>query len=864
MRDDAPAAPFASLFDVCLDCGSCEQSVACASCRTAEVQAPPVPALLGARISSHTDGRPATIVGIGPDPMIEVLSDHGTTRLSPHDQLPVAPVLLTSGHDLGERLLIAAFHWDLPPTAAEAVLSAAAAAVRKAPRPQQLRFAERAYTMGRPELAASLKLQGPTVLWLTAQRQLSRGDVQAAAKTLLDIPEGHFPARLGVWAMAADGMSEDVGRRVLERLGEFSVVGSPQEVAATTLRHALVGGNPAGVAEQVRASMPALADHFNARLESGGSTPATRLLQMVRSEPDQLALHPDLLADAHPALLDDLIADGVIDSSWLDRQLPAPVQDYVAARLDPARLDNDALVAFGLHEERARRAVSNGRPLPNDLPDDIGLRYGVVMDTSAARQDPDRVATTLGIDPRLRPEFDEALARPGRLPSDRLLRSTAVWWLLGRIAIDALALEDLDSGELTTSQQCFAATVALERGRRALQAWDYAGSANHGKTALRLCDRESIRDEALNLIACASWQLGNDEAAIRALETALEGEYNLALQANIGVIAQQLRPDVAAKHLSKLITDAPTLQLRVEAAKRTLSIWDTRDLPDENVQDLPTELARLLRPLLDEPIDPGDFRLFARLLSDHDAAWMAGFSERSSSAGARSAAGVLFSARARGFDEYVKSLSRLLGADTAEPWLVEERDRLIGSIRGELVSENPHLGAVALAELVLDESLPIDLDDEIVLCSLTARAVAFALVNDEGGEPADRFLDRLEASARRIAEVDEADRAPVTFAVRWGYDAMTRACLLSRWQQLRQAADLHDHMLAEMVSAAGTRRNRQIAEQASGEIQKFAQATRTLMRRLRPHVDDELGQHVDQLLEACDRLEDSARRQLRM
>ena len=66
-----------------------------------------------------------------------------------------------------------------------------------------------------------------------------------------------------------------------------------------------------------------------------------------------------------------------------------------------------------------------------------------------------------------------------------------------------------------------------------LLAGEWEEATDKAREVLRLTDDESLRDEALNFVACGYWQIGEDQKSITALETALEGEYNSALQVNI-------------------------------------------------------------------------------------------------------------------------------------------------------------------------------------------------------------------------------------------------------------------------------------------------------------------------------------------
>ena len=78
-----------------------------------------------------------------------------------------------------------------------------------------------------------------------------------------------------------------------------------------------------------------------------------------------------------------------------------------------------------------------------------------------------------------------------------------------------------------------------------LYAWDWAGAVEEAKGCLRVSRDEVTRDEALNLLAAARWQLGDDDAAFQANE-AIDGQHTEGLQVNMGVVAAFVDPQLAA------------------------------------------------------------------------------------------------------------------------------------------------------------------------------------------------------------------------------------------------------------------------------------------------------------------------------
>jgi tetratricopeptide (TPR) repeat protein len=782
--------------------------------------------------------------------------------------MPHADMVVMPAAPSAEKLLAATARWDLPPEVAEDILRQAVSEATRSTRRVQLRFAELAYAMGRVDLTDSLEVPDETRTWLKAQLHARRGELDEASRLLVELPPVVFPARLGIWASAATAMTVPVREQVLGELDAWTGVGPTQAAAVEVVRFALseaAGDTDRHVAtarHRIAAAAPNLHDRVLERVP-GSRTPVAQLLRDIDQDPARLRESTELLEHAPLALIDDLIDEGIIGDDWLVDESAGEVSNYLAARLDPQRLDDDALERFGLDEEVARRAVRRGEPLPAGLPADITRRYELLAASTSGTLTTEAVVEVLqdhrGEEQQgLAHHLEQAISRPAAIPSDWLLQEPLARHVLARQAVDSLDLDALTRTGLSADQATFAGTVALERSRRALYAWHYEAAIDHAKACLRLCDEEALRDEALNLIAGASWQLGNDEDAIRALETALDGDYTFALQANIGLVAQELEPEVAARHLAKLIDDAPTLQMRVAAAKRTLAIWHVTELPDEQDNDLPTQVATALRDLLLEPLDPEDFRLFARLLADHDATWMATFESQAVAPHAGSNAAKLYTARARGMDDFISMLTQLLENDD-EDWLIAERDRLVQAVIDALLADEPMVGAVSVGELMLEHRLPMDLADQIVLRGLMAHLVAVMVVDEKQGEPAIRFLDGLERDAALLDSLDEEHRHRAAKALEFGFEAITRAYLINRWVQLDEVAKFHDDVAAQIAYVPRRRRNHAQVQEAASNIESMAVDCSELFMRLRRNVTGELVDALDEAVAMCSKLVDAAR-----
>ena len=214
--------------------------------------------------------------------------------------------------------------------------------------------------------------------------------------------------------------------------------------------------------------------------------------------------------------------------------------------------------------------------------------------------------------------------------------------------------------------------------------WERA--SNIAKEVLSLTNQEDIRDEALNLLACAQWQLGYDERAIKALLHALEGEYNASLQTNIGVVAANLEPNIAAEYLGQLSMEAPTVELKYAALIRGVAIW-SESLSEEDESPMPSYLSKAARTLASSSVisnDLSDEELWSVLetLAVHDSNWLKTHLQiihndiRTSTTRKQMIQVAL--ARTENPFEYVKTVGQLNDHDS--PWCAKQRHAVVSLV----------------------------------------------------------------------------------------------------------------------------------------------------------------------------------------
>ena len=179
--------------------------------------------------------------------------------------------------------------------------------------------------------------------------------------------------------------------------------------------------------------------------------------------------------------------------------------------------------------------------------------------------------------------------------------------------------------------------------------------------------------EAYNVMACACWQTRRDEHAQEALDQALAASVNSSLQINLSIVTSELDPRRATADLARLVSSAPTIELRSAAALRAVSVWAPDSLPwHREPSSLPDTLSIALRNLVNEPIDLDLFRSIVRLLSVNDPAWLARSGSLTGSPHGRSLDARLYRGAALGPLEYVSVLAEASRRTDVPDWVQAE------------------------------------------------------------------------------------------------------------------------------------------------------------------------------------------------
>jgi hypothetical protein len=628
-------------------------------------------------------------------------------------------------------------------------------------------YARAVVAAGNHEAADKAGLSDTEITWLMMHAASAAGEHEKAASLAIDLPRDAYPDKVGVLLRSLGHSRWSPSPQQRDELAGFvgAIPGADLVAAAAAIplqpdELSTLAGTLGLEKDAVESEwlLMLFADAVSASAMEGPDTQQSRsedrsqsLIRIAQgvgwSLPERLvaARHrfpitvspqeAGLLSAEMPAVLDDLIDVASISiSGELDR---VPVE--VRARLAATNLTDDELLSVGHEWEIWRRAYASGNALRSEAGSAAARHYGALQalksgDTSRAGElmfDADgvlaAVVTTL---------------ESGQVDA-RALSDATTWAALGNFIDESHVRQHPEKAGL------WHANRALDEVFK----WNWKEAIQIGKEALRHTGDEVVRDEVLSLIAFAQFQLGQDEAAMSALERALEGRYGANLQANAGVVAEDMAPERAAIHLGRLAAEAPSLDLRLAAVRRAFSIW-SRNRPvweeEESEVRLPDDLLNAMRSLVVAQIPLDDHRETMRLLAFFDSDWAADPNRTISSPHRNTWDHKLYVARAaRDPNKYIEALTAALKERPDVEWLTEERDGFVTSMRNLIFDDMEQVGPAAYAYAAIDAGLPMEPFDRVTLTCGALISICRSL-GAERKEPSDAVYDHF-SEARRAA-----------------------------------------------------------------------------------------------------------------
>ncbi|MGW6441846.1 hypothetical protein [Lentzea sp. NPDC055074] len=645
------------------------------------------------------------------------------------------------------------------------------------------RLALDAMNLGHVELAAHCGLGESEQAWLRLVSAARRGDVADLVEAAAALPSDRYRHKIAALAPFSGALRGVRG--AAERLAPSLAAFAETEPLAGLLQRAL--GITATTPGRRRGDVALLAGLVNAPAPvlALASAPLTEIgpedARLLGARGKVAALHgtpatalvsvSDL--DAAPlSVVDGLVDAGVLTAHQVQnlRRTPDEIA-YLLARTSPQDLTDEQVVQAGHVDEQVRRAYERGvADAGEKAPDSVIGRHLLALDAlSRNRLDDVRTDETL-------PEHAETVGRlatglrraaeSGNATAalDEVVLADRTTWQPLATALGAGALLH---GEVVRHRfPAFADWLSLVAARERLFVADWSGAAQEARNCLAHASDEAVRDEAHNLLACALHHLAQHGAALAELEAAIEGEYSVALLANIAVVAMHLDRELGARHLARVVREAPSQAMRVNAALRALRMWRSDgskiwEGEDRAADKLPAMLREPLRTVVTQPIGLDEFREVADVLARFDSEWMR--APRSLAGSPHHATLEASFYRARASEDTYTAVVNVLATITdwagAPDWIREERDDLVQQTKEYLFEhiDDPDNVAGIVALAIARQVTGLTRYDQVCLLLLGVATLTYHVTTREE-EIADSLVDSYLTARRTAATLEEDDQ----------------------------------------------------------------------------------------------------------
>jgi tetratricopeptide (TPR) repeat protein len=615
---------------------------------------------------------------------------------------------------------------------------------------QARRLGQDMVSFGTYDLVDGLALPDTERAWLALVGAARWGDAQSGLAAIARLPAGGYRAKVKLigrlWPWFRGMSATELLRPHITPFAQqdpfasalLVLLGSPVSVqTSATLVETLANAIGADVSDStpLRASLKRLERGTSPRLGTNAGR-ADRLLSALDPGCASGTLVVSDVANLPLTLCDDLIDLGRFSTSLVGA-VAIESTAYLTARTAPGLVPDATIDDLGFEDEKIRRAL-----VRRDLATLQSMAHHPAAKHSSALLGIIRQRTSAA-------EFERVLAKDRSVVedllavyrsaesgqpvepqlTDRLLADVSVWPVLHEtLSADQLPV----TSGLRVRQPAFAEWLSLANARELLYRGRWSDAINSARSCLELATDEAVRDEALNLLACGLFQRGEHEAAIASLEKALEGAYSESLLANIGVVAAGLQPELAAKYLGELASEAPTVDLKLAAVRRIITMWSSNVTTSwegsSTGNDFPTVVREPVRSLLLAQIPLDDFRHLIELLSFKDTTWLTS-TDLSTSPHAATLEARFFLARAHNWGQMVEVMASIKGAGTAPAWFDREIEDFSNFILNTAFEElqNDSTEKPGIAELALKISDTVERLDPVLDAKLLLVGSALLL-----------------------------------------------------------------------------------------------------------------------------------------
>lgn|GEM_PF-5515478 len=653
---------------------------------------------------------------------------------------------------------------------------------------------------GLVEFIPYLELTTAEIEWWSTLAHIRLGQYQTALDSLAALPENRYPLRMGL----SKALEREIGIvRTDDDLvprGDGQYFAISVEMFKSLAKTARI--DPLVVEKLTSNRLPTSPLEFVGKK----SSQTLHFIEMVR-QGSVIDTTAQITSGISLSLLDDLIDSGMQFPPATIAKLKAVDRVYLTGRLNPERLLDQEVADLQFHKEETRRRVIAGdiNQLSDmeEIPSDIRARAQFARDkvfSDVIREDlPQWVAAI--------ETFANASENLRTIPPE--ITQEGILWsygaeVLGQEVVDYPLAND-DSSRRFLSWACLNVAQNFLYERKT----EFAISA--AKSALMQAQTEQLKDEALNLIACAHWLDERDSESISALQMALAGNRNESLQVNLGVVAATSNPETAALELARLVSESDSIELRSNAAMRAAGMWLNDEKPwKSDVKDgMPPAIRDALRIIVTEPITIETFVFVARVLSHQDPQWLANKGNLGRSPHGGTIEARVLCARAAGFDQFIAELTSVFRQPSPSQWVIDERDNFVDALINQSKSDF-ELGAAMFLAGAIDNGLPV-IDKHRILISPLSVLEMCAALDPEKGEPQDRFYTDLMTTQNRF--INHVDYSGWDDLYQMAWDRLTAIHCLANHKLLSRLSEIHDDgvnqlskLPAHQIDQAGVRK----------------------------------------------------------
>lgn len=602
-----------------------------------------------------------------------------------------------------------------------------------------------------------LPVTASEMAWYKAYSMASAGKTCEMLEFLRQLPPKGYDARCElITARAADLVADpalasgavDVLRGVASANMTAQALIAAFDANATQPPKNLLTGYAEDVARKIQVSPSDLIAVADA-LANGRRLPALAQspLQYSRAFDAYLAaLETSDLSDATEAIvslplecIDELVDIGALTrlpddfSPWVD-----DVTSYVKSRVSPGTVDEDTLRAAGFTAELARRAFMRAdRPMLDTLPAaDEGVKhYKGLLDL----QD-DLGGGTVPAD--LRPTVAHAVTVARAIAAEGTSASTVVPdEVLGDPTLWPLLQKAAETGNLRPANPAnpaageFVSWAELCQLQRKLFEGSWSDVIIAGNELANRTQYEAFADEALNMAAFASLQLGRIDDGMKLIDRALDGQFTTGLVANAAVLASSRGSQAAIPYLLRIFNSNEPLHIRSAAARRAVELW----MDDPLAPGYPTATKELVRHVLASTVDDQLFVDFCKVSAYNDEDWFATAAVKGANTAQRFAA-EYFSALAKvrsdnhkyGFDDFCGVVAKAFKMRDKPDWVEAERARILAMLDEGLHTKFGDAPGFALGVQVLIREDALEPYERIWMGCQAAAHIAMVIDKDDG------------------------------------------------------------------------------------------------------------------------------------